>query len=183
MTIYAAAGDVGKSAALALCSVNRGERPHLVAIVDVFGDESLWWKRALAAAVTVSGAVAHKPPCRIEVPPNVVRGGGMAHHRTGHGLGMRAGLLRAAWFAATGDLPETWTPSEWWAPFKLGPKRGEGKFKGAHRIAEAAMFVGGCRELLAAIPEGRRVDAAEAVLSAAAHSLILLGNLDATRRA
>lgn len=174
--IYAVAADVGSSAAFALVSLVNGERPRLVMLAPVYGDEHLWWPRAMDAAHAIAlalrddyGQSAGAVPCRVEVPPAKVRGGPMAHHATGHGLGMRAGLLRAAWFNATGTLPETWEPREWWSP--LGIRKGKSE-TGEERIAQAGLWVSGAKEALADIPTSRRVDAAEGILQSAALAIL-----------
>ena len=167
--IHGAAADPGESSAWALCRAVRGSRPVLVALHPVHGDEHLWWPRAVGGARLLVAAAGGPCPCRVEVPPPVVHSGAMAHHRTGHGLGMRAGLLRAAWWSATGELPATWEPGEWWRPFGLrGKREAKGVPKGWHRVGEAGLYVDGAANALTAFPVTRRVDAAEAVLQAAA---------------
>ncbi len=173
--MIAAAADPGESSAWAACAFTPGDRPRLLILHPVHGDEHLWWRRALEGARLIVDAYG-QVPCRIEVPPATVhRGAGIASHGAGHGLGMRAGLLRAAWWQATpgGVLPQTWSPREWWGPFRLGKKRAVvGQPLGWHRVAEAGMYVDGAAEVLALVTASRRVDCAEAILMAASLAVL-----------
>ena len=185
MTI-AAAADTGESSAWALVEWSGRGRPRLILVHEDHGAERLGWTRALEGAAVAHKAAREFQPegpirCAVEVPPPVVHRGHMAHHATGHGLGMRAGLLRAAWERSAGVLAGTQTPAEWWEPWRVlglvltGKTRWPGKrpppgwVDGAERMGQAEMYVEGAAGVLRQVgSRARAVDVAESILQAGA---------------
>lgn len=187
--MIAVAADTGESSAWAVVEHDTG-RPRLVLLHEIHGAEHLWWPRAVEGAALAFKAARERQKegpirCAVEVPPPVVHRGHMAHHATGHGLGMRAGLLRAAWHAAAGDLAGTQEPGEWWEPWRAmglllkgksvwpkGRPKPAGWVDGYERVGQAGMYVEGAAEALRKVgSRARQVDCAESILQAGALSI------------
>ena len=124
------------------------------------------WRTWLQRAWTALDHVPFDAAVAIEEPEPVIRkSAGMANHRSGFGLGLRAG----AWLAildARGHAPTFFSTGEWWNTWH-GTHHFHGKSKaGKERVTEAIHLVPGAGAWLEEIPVSRKVDVAEAILIA-----------------
>lgn len=147
--------DPGGSAALAV--VRDGV---LVSLADVSGVR--WFAKMQNAILLAQGPIWCERPAK-----KIHKGSPMRNHNSAFGLGRNVGR----WEAVAADYGHTLTmveTAEWWAglPTRLTGKRGDG----LHRVDECCGMVQRCAGALDAIPEGRRPDAAEAILIAFAAS-------------
>lgn len=183
--------DPGRDAGLALLDDRGGQRPELVQLWEIHGDDHLWHAR-LASAVTecaglLRGAAEAAPEGWRE--PLVWAEDWVPYARADRprqqawiGLGRRQGAFLAAWVAEAGALPTLVPPGDE-SVQHLGDRARQGWTRllgvaagkleadgGRHRLAEAARYVDGpVRDrLLACGSRGRQVDLAEAILIAAA---------------
>lgn len=149
--------DPGQSSALATVEDGR-----CVGLVQVYGTH---WLRRMDEAIRGASAPVY---CEI-MQPKIRASAHARNHAVAFSLGRKVGIVEALCYQHKRPFL-TLTTAAWWAalPTALGPKRADP----SHRILECCGMVKGAAAWLEDVPEGRRVDCAEAVLIAYAGSLL-----------
>lgn len=192
MTIFALGADPGRHGGLALVALDPPGLPYLVNAWKLVGaDRRLWWARCRAAFedavqdLVQLGVELDRVRVWIEDPPPVARknalGGDKRGMQSWAGIGRAQGMLIAGALLEGLREPELVPGKTWWSCWGRQVRHGKShRDEGQHRIHEAENLVPGARTVLATIPEGCRVDVAEAILIAGAAALarILPGGCD-----
>lgn len=170
----AAGTDPGAAAAVAVAAWDEGlRRPVAVAAWGITGADADRWT-ARARDVVAAAAALEPTIVWVEIPGDApawaarARGRRRAGERDVRALSMRAGALAGLWrvLAPSATIVEV-QQRRWaaiWGACILAGKQADGR----HRVREAEGLMPGAAPILAALPRGVQVDAAEALLMAGA---------------
>jgi hypothetical protein len=182
-TIYALGADPGRHGGLALVALDPPGLPRLVKVWKLVGaDRRLWWARCNAAhgeaveLLSGFGVALHDVRIWIEDPPPVARKHSLPGDKHGMqswaGIGRMQGMIIGAALIHGFKEPELVSGKAWWSLWGRQIRHGKShRDDGKHRITEASHLVLGAGDALEEIPDGCRVDCAEACLIAGAAAL------------